>query len=147
MSVRNVLSARRRLLAVLPAAAVVTGTVLAGPAQASAGHESGSHGLTPGNLLVSGSTYANDPGIVAGQTVLPPGCTTGCVTATANGTYPQVFNNVLADPSFGVTSAITLTELSPSGRTLGSLAVPSTSPAGRVVTSFSWASFWAPAPS
>ncbi|MBV9794623.1 MAG: hypothetical protein JO016_11865 [Actinobacteria bacterium] len=69
--------------------------------------------------------------------MLPPGCTTGCVTATADGTYPQVFNNVLADPSFGVTSKITLTELSPSGRTLGALAVPSSSPAGRVVTSFS----------
>ena len=52
MSVRNALSARRRLLAVLPAAAVVTGTVLAGPAQASAGHESGSHGLTPNGLTI-----------------------------------------------------------------------------------------------
>ncbi|HEX4256489.1 MAG TPA: hypothetical protein VH089_15445 [Streptosporangiaceae bacterium] len=136
MSFRNTFPSRRRL-ALLPASAVAAALVLAGPAQAGTGHQPGFHGLTPGNLLVSGSTYTGDPGIVAGQTVLPPGCTTGCVTATADGTYPQVFNNVLADPSFGVTSTITLTELSPSGRTLGALAVPSASSDGRAVTSFS----------
>ncbi|HEY0718705.1 MAG TPA: hypothetical protein VGD68_13890, partial [Streptosporangiaceae bacterium] len=133
MSVRNLPTARRRLLAALPAAAVVTmGTLLAMPAAAGTAHQPATRRLEPGNLLVSGSTYTNDPGIVAGQTVLPPGCRTGCVTATASGTYPQVFSNVLADPNFGVTASITLTELSPSGRTLGSLAVPSSSPAAEL---------------
>jgi hypothetical protein len=44
-------------------------------------------------------------------TQLPPGCSTGCVTATATGAYPQVWNNVLADPSFGVTSRVYLDQL------------------------------------
>src|ERR1019366_6939635 len=41
----------------------------------------GQGGLIPGNLLVSESYYSNDPGIVAGQTPLPPGGTGGqCAT-------------------------------------------------------------------
>jgi hypothetical protein len=90
------------------------------------------HGLAPGTLLVSGSFYQGNPGIVAGQTQLPPGCTTGCVTATANGGYPQVFNNVLADPSFGVTSRIFLSEMTQAGRPLETVEVPN-----GLVTSFS----------
>ena len=40
--------------------------------------------FTPGNLLVSRSVYAADPGILQpGSTVLPPGCTTGCSARTA----------------------------------------------------------------
>ncbi len=70
-------------------------------------------GFIPGNLLVSESFYTSDPGIVAGQAQLPPGCSTGCVTATANGSYPQVFNNDVADASFGVTSRIFLSEMAP----------------------------------
>jgi hypothetical protein len=55
----------------------------------------------PGNLA-SGSVYAGRPApAAAGVTVPPPDCTSGCVTATTDGAYPQVFNNVLADPSFG----------------------------------------------
>jgi hypothetical protein len=68
-------------------------------------------------LLVSESYYSNDPGIVAGQTQLPPGCTAGnCVTATAAGSYPQVFSNALVDGSFGVTSRIFLAEMTPWGQ-------------------------------
>jgi hypothetical protein len=63
---------------------------------------------------------------------LPPGCTTGCVTATANGSYPQVFNNDLADASFGVTSRVFLSEMTPSGQSLGTIEVPN-----GLVTSFS----------
>jgi hypothetical protein len=78
--------------------------------------------------------FSNDPGIVAGQTQLPPGCAAAnCVTATANGSYPQVFNNVLADASFGVTSRIFLAQLTPSGRPLGTIEVPPQD----LVTSFS----------
>jgi len=117
----------------------------------STGNGSGSSfQLTPGDLLVSTSTYLMDPTIVAGQTQLPPGCTPvtkapttpdPCGTAVANGTYPYVFNNGQADPSFGVTSPIVLQEITPSGHLVGSLEVPnSTQPhaAGKtqMVTSF-----------
>ena len=119
--------------AVLSAAALAatTGTASAG---ASAAGRGGWSGLIPGNLLVSESYFSQDPGIVAGQTQLPPGCTAGnCVTATAGGSYPQVFNNALADGSFGVTSRIFLAEMTPWGRPLGTLEVP----ADELVTSFS----------
>ena len=60
----------------------------------------------PGNLLVSRVIYDNDPNnVVAGVTLLPPNCVgSNCVTATAGGSYPQVFNNALVDASFGITS-------------------------------------------
>src|ERR1700733_1804149 len=103
------------------------------PAGASAAG-SGFRFILPGNLLVSESVYTNDPNIVAGQTQLPPGCTgANCVTATANGTYPQVFNNDLADASFGVTSRIYLAEMTPGGFPIATIAVPSS----ELVTSFS----------
>jgi hypothetical protein len=102
------------------------------PAPAGAGGFPGAGGFGPGNLLVSESFYQGNPGIVAGQTQLPPGCTTGCVTATANGSYPQVFNNDLVDGSFGVTSRIFLSEMTPAGRPLGTVEVPN-----GLVTSFS----------
>lgn len=89
--------------------------------------------LVPGDLLVSESYYQNDPGIVAGQTVLPPGCTTGCATAVANGDYPNVFNNDAVDASFGVTSRLVLREISPWGRTEDVIGVPSS----ELSTSFS----------
>ncbi len=89
--------------------------------------------LLPGQLLVSESYYTNDPNLVAGQTELPPGCTTGCVTATADGSYPQVFNNALVDGSFGVTSRIYLAEMTPAGIPIGTVEVPPS----ELVTSFS----------
>jgi hypothetical protein len=45
-----------------------------------------------------------------------------------------VFNDVLADPAFGVISPVFLDQLTPSGRVLGTVRVPS---AGGLVTSFS----------
>jgi hypothetical protein len=103
------------------------------PAHASAA-TAGSGRLAPGNLLVSESLYTKAPNIVAGQTQLPPGCTgSNCVTAVANGNYPQVFNNALVDGSFGVTSRIFVDEMTPSGVPLGTITVPP----GRLVTSFS----------
>jgi hypothetical protein len=69
------------------AAAVAAALVTAGPAgaspgrAASPGRTAGLGGLQPGNLLVSESFYSKDAAIVAGQTQLPPGCTTGCATA------------------------------------------------------------------
>ena len=120
--------------AVLAAAALAATTGPASAGASPAAGRGGQSGLIPGNLLVSESYYSNDPGIVAGQTQLPPGCTAGnCVTATAGGSYPQVFNNALADPSFGVTSRIYLAELTPWGQPLGTLEVPPS----ELVTSFS----------
>src|ERR1700735_5489569 len=113
--------------------AAAGGAAAGAPAGASAAG-SGFRFILPGNLLVSESVYANDPNIVAGKTQLPPGCTgANCVTATANGTYPQVFNNVLADASFGVTSRIYLAEMTPGGFPIATISVP----ASELVTSFS----------
>ena len=90
--------------------------------------------LIPGDLLVSTSYYSSDPNIVAGATQLPPGCTgANCVTAIANGSYPQVFNNVTVDPSFGVTSPLYLKQITPSGFPQGVIPVPTS----ELTTSFS----------
>src|SRR5262252_1556285 len=77
------------------------------PARASA-----SATMTPGNVLVSTSTWQQDASITAGTTQLPPSCGTRaknpCHTAVAAGTYPIVFNNDSVDGSFGVTQPILL---------------------------------------
>jgi hypothetical protein len=88
--------------------------------------------IKPGELLVSGTMY-QDPGIVAGQTQLPPGCTAGCATAIADGEYPQVFNNGSVDGSFGITAKIFLDEITPGGRPNGRIMVNPNA----MVTSFS----------
>jgi len=119
--------------AIVTVTAVCAALVASGPSARAGGIPGLSPGFIPGNLLVSESFYTPDPGIVAGKTQLPPGCTTGCVTATAGGAYPQVFNNDLVDANFGVTSRIFLSQLTPSGRQLGTFAVP----ASQLVTSFS----------
>jgi hypothetical protein len=97
----------------------------------------------PGNLLLSRSVYENDPGLTAGVTELPAGCVTGCTPATASGTYPEVWNNVLTDASFGVTSKIFLDQLTPWGVPVSTLQVPNSTEPGvssgsdQMVTSFS----------
>ncbi len=83
--------------------------------------------------MVSTSSYVNDPAIVAGSTVLPPGSGSAGAVAIANGDYPAVFNNVTVDPSFGVTSRLSLKEITPKGRPAGVIPVPSSD----LVTSFS----------
>jgi hypothetical protein len=106
-------------------------------------HGPGGSSLAPGNLLVSRSVYENDPSLIAGSTQLPAGCVTGCVTATAGGAYPEVWNNVLVDESFGITSKIFLDQLSPWGAPISTLEVPNsaapdaTSGEDQMVTSFS----------
>ena len=96
-------------------------------AQASTADQPSDHGarLIPGDLLVSTSYYINDPNIVAGQTVLPPGSGSAGVVAVANGNYPYVFNNDTVDASFGVTSPLFLDEITPSGRPQDFIPVPS----------------------
>src|SRR5262249_51464476 len=81
--------------------------------------------LNADDLLVSRLVYVGAPGLVTpGQTVLPPGCTSGCATASSDGTYPQVFNNALVAPSFGVTAPISLDEMTTAGNVVGSITVP-----------------------
>ncbi|MGH3782950.1 MAG: hypothetical protein ACRDRO_20590 [Pseudonocardiaceae bacterium] len=101
--------------------------------------------LKADDLLVSRLVYVGAPGLLTpGQTVLPPGCPSGCATATYDGTYPQVFNNNLVDGSFGVTAPIILDEMTAAGHIVGSLTVPVGKdgkdhgrPADRLVGSFS----------
>ena len=106
-------------------------------------------GFTAGNLVLSRSVYTGDKSaIVVGQT-LPPVCpasaeaaSKGACTgakATDNGGYAStdsannIFNNNKIDGSFGITSPIFLDQLTPSGATVNSFAVPS----NMIVTSFS----------
>jgi hypothetical protein len=87
--------------------------------------------LLPGNLLISRSVYTPAT-LVPNTTVLPPGCFSACARATTDGTYPFVWNNDLADSSFGITSKIYLDQTTASGRVLNTRAVPS----DQLVTSF-----------
>jgi hypothetical protein len=142
-------SPARRRAALTTALVALSGTVTlaaASGAQASSAPSSSGAWLRPGNLLVATSVYQNDTSITAGTTQLPPGCGSAaapCGTAVADGQYPYTFNNATVDASFGVTSPVTLKELTPSGRRVASLTVPnSTEPgvhadANQMVTSFS----------
>jgi hypothetical protein len=100
----------------------------------------------PGNLVVSRSVYDNNANNVKVGALLPPNCanTVGpCAAATYNGKYPEVFNNVIPDPAFGITSTIFLDQITPSGFLLDSLEVPNSSlknvrtESNQLVTSFS----------
>jgi hypothetical protein len=103
----------------------------------------------PGNLVVSRTVYDNNPNNVKTGTILPPNCastTGGCSAATGapdNGSYPLVWNNVIYDASFGITSKIYLDQITPSGWLIDSLEVPNSSQHGissksdQLVTSFS----------
>lgn len=86
---------------------------------------------TAGNLLVTTSTYSANASLVTAGVTQLPGKTAGqTVTAVANGSYSQVFNNESVDPSFGVTTPITVEQLTPAG-----VLVSTTSISG-AVTSF-----------
>jgi hypothetical protein len=98
----------------------------------------------PGHLLLSRAVYNANPNIIIpGVTQLPPGCTSGCAAAIADGTYPTVFNNDTVDGSFGVTAKIMLDEFRPDGHFEHSLEVPNSSERDvkgnrdQMVTSFS----------
>lgn len=101
----------------------------------------------PGLLIVSRSVYDNLSSNVQAGTALPPGCTgtqATCPTgngATSDGTYPYVWNNVLYDPSFGITARIFLDTITPGGEVVHTLEVPNSLHPGRdpdqLVTSFS----------
>jgi hypothetical protein len=92
--------------------------------------------LLPNSLVISSSTYDRTQGAVASLT---PGVTqlantkSATVAAIADNTYPNVWGNDAVDASFGVTSAIRLTDIEPhSGHVFHSVLVPT----DQVVTSF-----------
>ncbi|WP_156747703.1 hypothetical protein [Methylosinus sp. 3S-1] len=100
--------------------------------------------LRPGNLMVSRTVYDNNPNNIRVGAPLPPNCApANCVAATDDGTFPFVFNNVLSDDYFGVTSKIILDQLTPDGALVGSLEAPNSSQRGvssvkdQIVASFS----------
>jgi uncharacterized protein (TIGR03437 family) len=106
-------------------------------------------GFTAGNLVLSRSVLATDRSTVVVGQALPPVCPAAAETAapgackgakaTDNGAYAStdsannIFNNNKVDGSFGVTSPIFLEQLTPSGTTVNSFAVPT----NLIVTSFS----------
>jgi hypothetical protein len=91
----------------------------------------------PGGLAIAYSVYPGltnpftgstggyvTPNITAGVTVLPinnnaPNPPATPVIAIADGTYPNVFNNAQVDGNFGVTSPIYLSQITPTGTTVG----------------------------
>jgi hypothetical protein len=104
----------------------------------------------PGNLVLSRSVYDNDPANIAVGTILPPNCAStaaGCPKkggkATNDGSLPLVWNNNLADGSFGITSKIFLDQITLSGRFINTLEVPNSAQPSvssrddQLVTSFS----------
>jgi hypothetical protein len=91
--------------------------------------------LVPGSLVVSSTTYDRTVGAVAslaaGTTLA--GSPTATAVATTGNNYVTVWNNEKVDASFGVTSAIQISDVDPaSGQVLSKVVVPS----NQVVTSF-----------
>jgi hypothetical protein len=153
---------RARLLAAVVAASVLAGVAVAtAEGDSPWGGFGGGSEIFPGNLLIARSVYAT-PNIVAGTTgatgptggtgasgatgatgatgltggtQLPPECTPGnCMSADANGAYPQVFNNDEVDSHFGITSPIYLDQVNPdTGHLINTIPVPTSG----AVTSFS----------
>ena len=90
----------------------------------------------PGALVISSSIYDRFQGAVASLAVgtALPNTATATIPAVAGNDYVHVWNNAAVDASFGVTSAIELTEVEPhTGFVFGRLAVPPE----EVATSFS----------
>ena len=107
----------------------LAGFAMAAGMGASAFAQSPSDFFVPNNLVVSRSVYDNKAGNVKVGQVLPPNCaltTAGCPKGSAqyDGTYPGVFNNVLYDANFGITSRIYLDQISLTGKLVNSLEVP-----------------------
>ena len=88
-----------------------------------------SSAFVPGNLLVTKGVYSTPSNtIVAGTTILPNGA-----TATADATYPYVFNNEGPDANFGVTNPLVIDQMTTTGTLVNSIPVPTSI----VVNSFS----------
>ena len=137
-------------LVITAASLLVAGTFVNKAAANDDRDHSGRFEFQPGTLVLSRSVYTGDAATVKVGETLPPGCVAGnvnvplitggnasiavsCAAATADGTYPTVFNNDAADGSFGVTSPIFLDNVTTDGERIGTLAIPS----NQIVTSFS----------
>ena len=81
--------------------------------------------FTPGDLVVSRSTYAGNATTVTLGQNLPDSATVGGTPyqAIANGAYPTVFQNNTVDGSFGVTAPIFLDQITTSGAAVSTLAI------------------------
>src|SRR5208283_1990733 len=91
-------------------------------------------GFSPGNIVVSRSTYQGTAATVTAGQFLPPICpsTGSCSSnggaAVSNGAYPtigsssNVWNNDGPDGSFGITSPIFLDQYTPAGTLVNTLA-------------------------
>jgi hypothetical protein len=91
--------------------------------------------LRPNSLVISSSVYDRTQGVAASLTVGTKlaGSATATAAAIAGNDYVHVWDNSKVDGSFGVTSAIQLTDIDPrSGRVFETVSVP----ADQVVTSF-----------
>jgi hypothetical protein len=136
-------------LAVVAASALCVG-VFVNKVRAADGDDRDHFHFQHDTLVLSRSVYAGTATTVTVGQTLPPGCVAGnvtlpvlgggttkvavtCATATADGAFPQVFNNAAPDGSFGVTSPIFLDNLTTDGDRIGTLTVPS----DLIVTSFS----------
>jgi hypothetical protein len=92
--------------------------------------------LNPNSLVISSSTYNASQGAVASLAIgtALPNTATATVPAVAGNDYVNVWNNASVDGSFGITSAIQLTDIDPnSGHVFSTVSVPT----NQVVTSFS----------
>jgi hypothetical protein len=91
--------------------------------------------LVPGSLVISSSTYDRTKGAVASLMVGSKLASSAMATASAvsDGNYVTVWNNETVDGSFGVTSAIQLTDIDPTSLNVLSKV---TVPPDQVVTSF-----------
>jgi hypothetical protein len=106
--------------------------------------------FVPNSLVLVRSVYTGHASTVAVGEILPRNCVNGnvsvpliaggtvsvnvaCGVATADGTFPGVFNNAGSDGSFGITSPILIDNLNTDGHLLGTLPIPT----GQIVTSFS----------
>jgi len=102
----------------------------------------GTDHFSVGNLVVSRSVYVSQASNVQIGQKLPPNCTTGCVTAKYDGTYPLIWNNSTVDGSFGITSKIYLDQITTKGRFVNTLPVANsldpkvTAKSNQLVTSF-----------
>ena len=93
--------------------------------------------FTPGNLIVSETTYDNNANVHVGDQLSVKTFGTGGAAntyniATNDGSSLNVFKNEVPDASFGVSSAITLKQITTSGALVNSLAIDST----KMTTSF-----------
>jgi len=83
--------------------------------------------IQPGSLIVSRTVYAGTASTVTVGQALPGGG-----KAIADGSFPNVFKNESADPSFGVTSPIYIDQLTTGGTLINSRAID----AGLITSSF-----------